>query len=54
MRSRTAIYTHTRSCSMPTLTILTSTITMSIDPTTSGYVVTSPGTPRVLGLPQEE
>jgi hypothetical protein len=53
-RSRTAIYTHTRSCSMPTLTILTSIITMSIDPTTSGYVVTSPGTPRVLGLPQEE
>jgi len=39
---------------MLTPTILTSTITMSIDPTTSGYVVTSPGTPRVLGLPQEE
>ena len=39
---------------MPTLTILTSTITMSIDPTTSAYLVTSPGTPRVLTLSQEE
>jgi hypothetical protein len=31
MRSRTATYIHTRSCSMPTPTILTSTITMSIE-----------------------
>ena len=33
-KSHTVIYTHTRSCSMSTPTILTSIITMSIDPTT--------------------